>query len=217
MDLWNWKDMVLCWLRMLWEWIDKASNWIFHDISWYLNHCWVLQHCPHFNLLPALLDCWGCSPFEPFLLGRRHRELLRRWCLTWTSKTRQEKLCQPLTKLLTKLLKTLHTRQYWSRNLGPRDNMFLVMQSTIYSPLSEIEETKKAQGQRKKAGVLGCWRIYAQMTWKWKIDLDQRHSKTPIFSRWVTCRSRRSVSSSPQWNDETANPHTRSRRKCCHC
>ena len=32
--------------------------------------------------------------------------------------------------------------------------MFLVMQSTIYSPLSEIEETKKAQGQRKKAGVL---------------------------------------------------------------
>lgn len=32
--------------------------------------------------------------------------------------------------------------------------MFLVMQSTLYSPLSEIEETKKAQGQRKQAEVL---------------------------------------------------------------
>lgn len=104
-----------------------------------------------FNLPLAPLECWGCSPFEPFLLGRRHLELLRRWCLTWTSKTRQEKLCQPV---LTKLLKTLNTSQYWSRNLGPRDNMFLVMQSTLYSPLSEIEETKKAQGQRKQAEVL---------------------------------------------------------------
>lgn len=47
------------------------------------------------------------------------------------------------------------------------------------------------------------------MAWK-SFDLDQKHSKTSIFSRWVTCRSRRSVSSSPQWNDETASPHTRS-------
>lgn len=47
------------------------------------------------------------------------------------------------------------------------------------------------------------------MTWK-SFDLDQNHSKTSICSRWVTCRSRRSVSSSPQWNDETASPHTRS-------
>lgn len=28
------------------------------------------------------------------------------------------------------------------------------MQSTLYSPLSEIEETKKAQGQHKQAEVL---------------------------------------------------------------
>lgn len=47
------------------------------------------------------------------------------------------------------------------------------------------------------------------MAWK-SFDLDQKHSKTRIFSRWVTCRSRRSVSSSPQWNDKTASPHTRS-------
>lgn len=31
------------------------------------------------------------------------------------------------------------------------------MQSTLYSPLSEIEETKKAQGQRKQAEVLDKW------------------------------------------------------------
>lgn len=32
--------------------------------------------------------------------------------------------------------------------------MFLVMQSTVHAPLSEIEETKKAQGQRKQDEVL---------------------------------------------------------------